>query len=99
MRLSESDWLFINSIIYKIHSIIDFDKMRLEFLNSVRLSIDYDSDFSDTDKDKLEIIKDHMALRLAREMGLFNFQTPPKSANPSLSLICTEKDLTIGKKK
>ena len=199
MHLSESDWLFVNSIIYKIHSIIDFDKMRLEFLRSIRLSIDYDyasfyladktrpfglcapvginftqtqlnqyiqqfesldylktitsspssyvyretdlftpeerelspyyqlaykplgihyallmglvfkqeylgsvvfyrtgksSDFSDGDMDKLEMIKDHMALRLAREMGLFNFQTPPKSENPSLSLICMEKDLT-----
>ncbi|MCB6993626.1 helix-turn-helix transcriptional regulator [bacterium 210820-DFI.6.37] len=199
MHLSESDWLFINSIAYKIHATEDFDKMRLGFLNSIKLSIDYrcasfyladktrprglcdpigvnftqeqlrqyiqqfesldylktvttslssyvyretdlfspedreaslyyrlaykplnihyalllglvfqqeflgsivfyrareDGDFSDSDIFKLELLKDHMALRLAQEMGLCGFGAPRKSQNKSLSLLCTEKGLT-----
>ena len=199
MHLSESDWLFVNSVIYKIHATEDFDKMRLEFLNSFELSMDYryasfyladktrprglcdpvginftqkqlyqyiqqfesldylktvttslssyvyretdlfspedretspyyqlaykplnihyallmglvfqqeflgsivfyryreDGDFSDSDVFKLELIKDHMALRLAQQMGLCSFGAPRKSQNQSIALLCDGKGLT-----
>ncbi len=199
MHLSERDWLFINNIIYKIHSINDFDKMRRDFLQSIRLSIDYShasfyladktrsmgvcdpvgvqftqeqleqysqqyeqldyyktissspasyvyretdlfsgmereaspyyqqayrplnihyalllglvyeqeylgsivlyrtreqSDFSEADIDKLEMIKNHMALRLAREMGVCSIKSAPRTGSDVITLLAEQHGLT-----
>lgn len=199
MHLSESDWLFINSLTYKIHSIQDFDKMRLEFLGSLRLSIPFEratfyladktrteglcdpvginftqeqlqeyidqfedidylkpitsshscyvyretdlfssgerertsyynlayralglhytlllglvyegeflasvvlyrtkeqGDFSDADIHKLELLKDHLALRLAQEMGLYSLGLPRETEINALGKLCKDRGLT-----
>lgn len=41
-RLMENDWYFINTLIYNIFDINDFEKMRLDFLTKIRLLIPYD---------------------------------------------------------
>ena len=40
--LEENDWIFLNNIIYKIHSIEDITKMRRTFLELIKLLIPYD---------------------------------------------------------
>ena len=38
-----NDWLVLNSIIYKIYTINDFDEMRRQFLEQIKTVIDFDS--------------------------------------------------------
>lgn len=40
--LEENDWIFLNNIIYKIHSMEDITKMRRSFLELIKLLIPYD---------------------------------------------------------
>lgn len=40
--LEENDWIFLNDIIYKIHSVEDCTKMRRSFLELIKLLIPYD---------------------------------------------------------
>ena len=40
--LEENDWIFLNNIIYKIHSMEDCTKMRKSFLELIKLLIPYD---------------------------------------------------------
>ena len=42
-NLETNDWLVLNSIIYKIHTIEDFDEMRRGFLSDMKLVLDFDS--------------------------------------------------------
>lgn len=42
-RLETNDWMVLNSIIYKIYTIKDLSEMRKEFLEQMRLVIDFDS--------------------------------------------------------
>lgn len=49
-----NDWLFLNNLIYKIYTTEDFDKMRYEFLDQLKIIIDFESaDFylADVDAD------------------------------------------------
>ncbi len=41
--LQENEWLFLNDLIYKIHSIEDLTEMRNSFLDLIKLVIPYDS--------------------------------------------------------
>lgn len=199
MHLSENDWLFINNMTYKIHEIEDFDKMRMEFLKSIELAVNYnratfyladktrdrglcdpvginftedqlnlyldeflphdyfktvtssptsyvyresdlfdpeireateyfkkayeplglyyslllglvyenehlaslvfyrtkeEGNFSDTDIYILELLKNHLALRVSKEMGVYSLQTPQPSETESIQKLCVEKGLT-----
>lgn len=42
-RLETNDWIILNNIIYKIHATDNFDEMRLDLLEQLRMVIDYDS--------------------------------------------------------
>jgi len=41
--LDTNDWLLINNIIYKIYTMNNVDDMRMQFLEQIRLLIDFDS--------------------------------------------------------
>ena len=41
--LETNDWIFLNSIIYKIYTVEDIDDMRAQFLEQMKMLIDYDS--------------------------------------------------------
>lgn len=44
MKLLEmNDWIILNSIIYKIYTTDDFDEMRVEFLEQMKMLMDFDS--------------------------------------------------------
>ena len=38
-----SDWIFLNNIIYKIYTVSDITEMREQFLDQMKMLIDYDS--------------------------------------------------------
>ena len=40
-RFENSDWLVLNSLIYKIYTTRDFELMRSEFLEQLRLVLDF----------------------------------------------------------
>ena len=42
-RLETNDWLVLNDIIYKIYTSENFDKMRVNFLEQIKLLLDFDS--------------------------------------------------------
>ena len=42
-NLETCDWMLLNSIIYKIYTTEDLDEMRREFLEQLRLGVDFDS--------------------------------------------------------
>ena len=42
-KLETNDWILLNNIIYKIHTAEDFDGMRYDVLDQLRLVIDFDS--------------------------------------------------------
>lgn len=77
---------------YALHLGLVFDR---EYLASVAFyRRKEDGDFSDTDIDKLNLIKDHLALRLAHEMGLCASRAPRKTADRQLTALCTAHGLT-----
>ncbi|MBO7386443.1 MAG: helix-turn-helix transcriptional regulator [Lachnospiraceae bacterium] len=41
--LDTNDWIFLNSIIYKIYTMNNIDDMRTQFLEQMKMLIDYDS--------------------------------------------------------
>ena len=41
--LETNDWIFLNNIIYKIYTLNDIYDMRLQFLDQMKMLIDYDS--------------------------------------------------------
>ncbi len=41
--LETNDWILLNSIIYKIYTMSNIDEMRLQFLEQMKMLIDYDS--------------------------------------------------------
>ena len=41
--LETNDWIFLNNIIYKIYTVSDIDEMREQFLDQMKMLIDYDS--------------------------------------------------------
>ena len=41
--LETNDWIFLNNIIYKIYTLSDIDDMRIQFLDQMKMLIDYDS--------------------------------------------------------
>ena len=41
--LETNDWIFLNSIIYKIYTMNNIDEMRAQFLEQMKMLIDYDS--------------------------------------------------------
>lgn len=41
--LDTNDWILLNSIIYKIYTMSSLDEMRKQFLEQMRMFIDYDS--------------------------------------------------------
>lgn len=41
--LETNDWILLNSIIYKIYTLEDVDDMRMQFLEHMKMLIDYDS--------------------------------------------------------
>lgn len=66
-----------------------------EHLGSITLYRTRDqSDFSDADIYKLEMIKNHMALRLAREMGFCRTNSAPKTGTDTIILIAQQHGLT-----
>lgn len=66
-----------------------------EYLGSIVLYRTRDqSDFSDADIDKLEMIKNHMALRVAREMGACSINSVPKTGVDTILLIAEQHGLT-----
>lgn len=42
-KLETNDWILLNNIIYKIHTTKDFDEMRYDLLEQLKMMIDYDS--------------------------------------------------------
>lgn len=42
-RLEANDWMLLNNIIYKIYTTEDFDAMRLELLEQLKMVVDFDS--------------------------------------------------------
>ena len=42
-KLETNDWLVLNNIIYKIYTTKDFDKMRSELMERLKLLLDFDS--------------------------------------------------------
>lgn len=52
-KLETNDWLILNSIIYKIHTADNLNKMRYELLEQLKMIIDFDSaDFLLTSKEE-----------------------------------------------
>ena len=41
--LDTNDWILLNSIIYKIYTMSNIDEMREQFLEQMKMLIDYDS--------------------------------------------------------
>lgn len=42
-KLETNDWIVLNTIIYKIHTTDNFDEMRRELLEQLKMVVDYDS--------------------------------------------------------
>ena len=42
-KLETNDWIILNNIIYKIHTTENFDEMRHELLEQLKMVMDYDS--------------------------------------------------------
>lgn len=42
-KLETNDWIILNNIIYRIHTTDDFDEMRFDLLEQLKMIIDYDS--------------------------------------------------------
>lgn len=42
-NMETNDWILLNNIIYKIHTMDDFDKMRYDLLSQLKMIVDYDS--------------------------------------------------------
>lgn len=53
-----------------------------------------DGDFSDRDIYLLDVMKNHLSLRLGQEMGLWGREEPRKSGNSAVRSICGDKGLT-----
>ena len=64
--LETNDWIILNTIIYKVYTMEDFDEMRKELLEQLKLLVDFDSaDFylaSVEDEKKLD--RDRKSTRL-----------------------------------
>ena len=43
IKLETNDWMLLNNIIYKIHTTQNFDDMRRELLEQLRMLLDFDS--------------------------------------------------------
>lgn len=43
IKLETNDWMLLNNIIYKIHTMQNFDDMRRELLEQLRMLLDFDS--------------------------------------------------------
>lgn len=41
--LETNDWIILNTIIYKVYTMEDFDEMRKELLEQLKLLVDFDS--------------------------------------------------------
>ena len=41
--LETNDWIILNTIIYKVYTMEDFDEMRRELLEQLKLLVDFDS--------------------------------------------------------
>ena len=41
--LETNDWILLNNIIYKIYTVSDITEMREQFLDQMKMLIDYDS--------------------------------------------------------
>ena len=41
--LETNDWIILNTIIYKVYTLEDFDEMRKELLEQLKLLVDFDS--------------------------------------------------------
>ncbi len=58
-KLETNDWIMMNNIIYKIHTTENFDAMRYELLEGLKMLIDYDSaDFFLASKESEELLSD-----------------------------------------
>ena len=72
--LETNDWIILNTIIYKVYTMEDFDGMRKELLEQLKLLVDFDSaDFylaSAEDEKKLAAAKDGTANRSWVEKSL-----------------------------
>ena len=42
-KMETNDWILLNNIIYKIHTMENFDDMRYEFLEQLKMILDFDS--------------------------------------------------------
>ena len=42
-KLEANDWILLNNIIYKIYTTENFDEMRYELLERLKMVLDYDS--------------------------------------------------------
>lgn len=70
MQLLESEWMFIDDIIYKFNSRKDFDEARLQFLESIRILIPCDSaTFFLADKEKKGALCDPVLSDFPEEMS------------------------------
>lgn len=66
-----------------------------EFLGSVSLYRSKEKeDFSDKDIYVLERLKEHLALRLSKQMGFYDLQAPNEYENQAMKSLCSEKGLT-----
>ena len=41
--LDTNDWILLNSIVYKIHTMDNLDEMRMQLLEQIKMLIDFDS--------------------------------------------------------
>lgn len=58
-KMETNDWIILNNIIYKIYTTENFDEMRYELMNQLKMVIDFDSaDFYMASKEKGKLLCD-----------------------------------------
>lgn len=69
-KLETNDWIVLNTIIYNIHTAEDFNQMRLDLLNELKLVIDFDSaDFYLASQKPRELLDNPVTLNCEVDMS------------------------------
>lgn len=68
MNLLESEWIFMNDIIYRVYNNSDLREMRMQFLETVRILIPYDmATFYLADHESDKVLRDPIGIGLSQE--------------------------------
>lgn len=95
-KLENNDWLILNSIIYKIYTTDNFDEMRQELLEQLKMIIDYDSaDFFLASKDEGQLMCNPVMYECDIDLSEIyaNFDFNKEMINSGKTLIYRETDI------